>query len=799
MNKKYLLIVMLMVMTFSSVVAGTWRIHNYYLTSRIQNVVDAGDRVYYLNTGCLYQYEKATQVTTALSRQNLLSDDNIRQIFYDAERKLLFIAYHNCNIDVLDANNHKVNISHLKTDITKIHGYTFNDDGDHDNELAGYVDKLINDINFVNGVAYVATGIGYMTIDENTFNIVEDRTLGKTANINSVTVLNNELMIILSNGYCYYGPVGAADPIKTFKKLSASLTGSKIFPIDDHTVYVLGASALFNYDFSGSTPVVTNLVSAKPTCVQKSPNGYIANFEGKKYYYTIDPTGTTATKVSTNALGFASSYPEGDGTVWINDANGLHVENSTDYHYINSLTTDRPYWLKYNTAMNLLYAGVSARNGNTVASSDALPDNVINVYDGNEWADATAYSASGAGYEFVFNPLDSTTYVRASWVNGVHKVTNNVLKLNYTQNNSLVGHYKSHPAFDIYGNLWTVRSLSHKSDTFPDGSKIPPVAVLPKDKFAKSTANKNDWFLPSGTLGLNTGKMQRSRFVISKLNNLKIYSDCDFLGTDLAGCILCWDNFNEDPKVDNYRFKYLANFTDQNNNRISWVNLSHMEEDADGLIWVGHITGLFAFDPTTVFDENPRALQPIVTKANKEEDKGQLCEGYTVYDIGIDRHNNKWIGTDNGLYFVSPDGSTLYEHFTTQNSDIPGNSVYSVECDVNHDRVYIYTDNAFAEYIVEGNTAALDFENVYTYPDPVDPDFTGMIKIGNLMADTYVTIADKSGNIVKQLGPVTGSVLWDGCGSDGDRVPTGIYNIYAAQGSQPLATGTPKTTVLIIK
>ena len=81
MNKKYLIIVMLMVMTFSSVVAGTWRIHNYYLTSRIQNVVDAGDRVYYLNTGCLYQYEKATQATTALNRQNLLSDDNIRQIF----------------------------------------------------------------------------------------------------------------------------------------------------------------------------------------------------------------------------------------------------------------------------------------------------------------------------------------------------------------------------------------------------------------------------------------------------------------------------------------------------------------------------------------------------------------------------------------------------------------------------------------------------------------------------------------------------------------------------------------------
>ena len=799
MNKKYLIIVMLMVMTFSSVVAGTWKIHNYYLTSRIQNVVDAGDRVYYLNTGGLYQYEKATQVTTALNRQNLLSDDNIRQIFYDADRKLLFIAYHNCNIDVLDANNHKVNINHLKTDLTRIHGYTFNtDDEDHYYELNGYIDKLINDINFVDGKAYVATGIGYATIDETTFNIIEDRTLGTTANINSVTVLNNELMVILSNSFCYYGPVGADDPIRTFRKQSASLTGGKIVPIDDNSAFILGNSALFNYNFSGSTPTVLNLVSAKPTCVQKSPNGYIANFEGKKYYYTIDPTGKTATKVS-SVLGFASSYPEGDGTVWINDANGLHVENSTDYHAINSLTTDRPYWLKYNTAMNLLYAGVSSRNGNTVLSSDALPDNVINTYNGSQWEDATAYTASGAGYEFVFSPLDSTTYVRAGWVSGVHKVTNNVMKLNYNQSNSMVGHYKPHPAFDKYGNLWTVRSLSHRSDTFPDGKMTPPVAVLPKDKFARNTSSKSDWFLPSGLWGLNTGKMQRSRFLISKLNNLKIYSDCDYRGSNLEGCILCWDNFNVDPTVDNYRFRSIASFTDQNNKNITWLNLSHMEEDADGLIWVGHITGLFAFDPNGVFDDKPKAFSPYVTKASKEADLGPLCEGYTVYDIAIDRYNNKWLATDNGLYFTSPDGSTIYEHFTTVNSDIPSNSVYSVECDPIHNRVYIYTDNAFAEYLVEGNTAAIDFENVYTYPDPVSPDFTGMIKIGNLMADSYVTIADKNGHIVKQLGPVTGSALWDGCGTNGDRVPTGIYNIYAAQGSQPVATGSPRTTVLIIK
>ena len=68
------------------------------------------------------------------------------------------------------------------------------------------------------------------------------------------------------------------------------------------------------------------------------------------------------------------------------------------------------------------------------------------------------------------------------------------------------------------------------------------------------------------------------------------------------------------------------------------------------------------------------------------------------------------------------------------------------------------------------------------FPNPVEPDFTGMIKIANLMENSYVTVTDRDGHVVTQLGPVMGSALWDGSGADGERVPTGIYNIYAAQG-----------------
>ena len=276
-----------------------------------------------------------------------------------------------------------------------------------------------------------------------------------------------------------------------------------------------------------------------------------------------------------------------------------------------------------------------------------------------------------------------------------------------------------------------------------------------------------------------------------------MFIDGDYPRPDGSGKLFCWDNGEVDPTIDTYRLVSLSRFIDQNDRQVEWTYVNHMEQDKDGNIWVGHTKGVYMFDPDVVFDEQPRAVRPFVTKST--EGKGILCEGYSVYDVGVDRDNNKWLATDDGVYFVSPDGSEVYNHFTSDNSDLPSNTVYSVECDTVNERVYVYTDNGFAEYIAQGDAAALSFDDVYAFPNPVEPDFTGMIKIANLMENSYVTVTDREGNVVTQLGPVMGSVLWDGSGPDGERVATGIYNIYAAQGGAPVVNGSPHATVMIIR
>ena len=760
--------------------SSTWKIHNCYVTENIQNVYDTGDKIYYLNSDRLFEFDKTTLNTVSLNRQNKLSDNQISQLFYDWENKLLFVAYASSNIDVIDANGKVTNINGIKDVLVSVHDYTLKD-----GELADYVGKTIRDITFADGKAYVAMGYGFAVIDESTFSIVRSIEVRNSVCINSVAKVG-QYLVIMSDAYCYYGDPESDDPINTFSKKAGTNANAKLFPIDDNNVFLMRESRLYRADFSSGTPTLTRVIDDAATSVQKTPTGFIANFSGKTYYYTIDATGETATQHG-SAIGYATSDPYGDGTVWINDSYGLHVEGSAAYYKINSLTTDQPYWLKYNASMNLLYAAISGPIAK-INNNSMWIANVINTYNGENWANATAYTAAGAGYAFEFSPVAPTTYVRASWNKGLFKVTNNVMKTNYTSSNAKIVNSKPTPAFDNYGNLWVVCSFNNPSA---------PVVVLPADKFAKTTATKSDWYQPSGLLSVASfNTMQRTCFLVARKNNMKIYCDGD-IPPNGKGELFCWDNGEVDPTIDTYHLVNLSRFIDQNDRQVGWSYVNHLEQDNDGNVWVCHNGGLFRFDPDVVFDEQPRAMRPFVTKST--EGKGILCEGYCVYDMGVDRDNNKWLATDYGVYFVSPDGSEIYNHFTTDNSDLPSNIVYSVECDTVNERVYVYTDNGFAEYIAQGDAPALSFDNVYAFPNPVEPDFTGMIKIANLMDNSYVTVTDRDGNVVTQLGPVMGSVLWDGSGADGERVPTGIYNVYAANGEMPTVAGKPLTTIMVIK
>jgi len=159
---------MFLVAVTLSIHADTWKLHNMYVTSKMQNIFDTKDKVYYLNSSHLFVFDKTTLETTSLNKSNVLSDNLISQIYFDCDAQLLFVAYTNSNIDVIDANGNVTNISGIKDVVVHVQNYSLTM-----GVLTNYSGKEINDITFADGCAYVATGFGYAVIDESTLRIKE--------------------------------------------------------------------------------------------------------------------------------------------------------------------------------------------------------------------------------------------------------------------------------------------------------------------------------------------------------------------------------------------------------------------------------------------------------------------------------------------------------------------------------------------------------------------------------------------------------------------------------------------------
>ena len=66
--------------------------------------------------------------------------------------------------------------------------------------------------------------------------------------------------------------------------------------------------------------------------------------------------------------------------------------------------------------------------------------------------------------------------------------------------------------------------------------------------------------------------------------------------------------------------------------------------------------------------------------------------------------------------------------------------------------------------------------NAYAYPNPVRPDYGGVISITGLMENTVVNIVDAGGNLVCKTRSHGGTAVWDGRLPDGRRATPGVYS-----------------------
>jgi hypothetical protein len=85
------------------------------------------------------------------------------------------------------------------------------------------------------------------------------------------------------------------------------------------------------------------------------------------------------------------------------------------------------------------------------------------------------------------------------------------------------------------------------------------------------------------------------------------------------------------------------------------------------------------------------------------------------------------------------------------------------------------------------------------FPNPVRPDYDGVIAINGLARDAYVKVADGNGTVVFETQALGGQAIWDGKGADGQRVATGVYWVMSANYKNIEAGDAIVAKILVVK
>lgn len=199
-------------------------------------------------------------------------------------------------------------------------------------------------------------------------------------------------------------------------------------------------------------------------------------------------------------------------------------------------------------------------------------------------------------------------------------------------------------------------------------------------------------------------------------------------------------------------------------------SVNALVKDLRGQIWAGTLEGVAVFaNPSAVFNSNfADASCPVIEGFCLLRDQKVIC-------MAVDGANRKWIGTDNGLYLVNPQGNKLLAHYTIENSPLFSNTIMDLQIDQQTGEIFIGTGKGILSLMGDAIGGKEDSDSLYVFPNPVQFDYDGPIAITCSYKDVEVKITTVSGRLVRAITALGGQAVWDGNDAAGNRVTPGIY------------------------
>ncbi|GAB3541356.1 two-component regulator propeller domain-containing protein [Pontibacter brevis] len=726
---------------------GGWQVHVPYRQGKA--VADAGDKVYVAAESGLFYYDKEFHTTEVITKADGLREQQISAIGYDAATSTLVIAYANTQVDLL-RDNAIYNISDI-----------------YRKAIAG--EEKINHILIYNKLAYLSGSFGVVVLDLQKREVKDTYSNlgpgGTAVDVQASAILRDSIYLATNRGLLAARHTGSN--LQDFHSWSGhsnglpapgTLTSLAAF---DNRLYA-GTAGSGVYSLGGGSWHQTGIAPATAVKSLSASAAYLAVATAAGVYLLDQKTNVT--HLEHQLLVQPQQADAGaDGLVWAADyINGL-VQLNINGGAATAFAPNGPF--SGNSFRVYTHAGkvYVLSGGYNEGYMEAGTRDGFFVHENSEWISYNQFLYPNP-QDYVpvqdlvaaaHNPVTGKMYF-GSYGNGLLEwegVGKAVLHNN--SNSTLISASPDANAnavrvtdidVDAGGNVWVVNR--HQT------AGAPGLHVLRPDGSWRA------FVVPGVASGGNLEVVQVDDYGQKWLSFAR-------QGNAGSGLVV----FNE---VQN-QVRQLR--SGEGNGGLPDGAVYSIAKDLNGDIWVGTSSGVGVYyNPGFVFETQPYdAHVPIV-------DRRPLLHGQVVRSIAVDGANRKWMGTDNGLWLFSPDGDAVIHHFTTQNSPLPSNKVFSVAIEHKTGQVFVATEAGVASYRAGATITEGEPECATVFPNPVRRDYTGLVGVSGLPNNANVRITDISGTLVYKTKALGGTLTWDARDYNGKRVKAGVYLVMSSGG-----------------
>ncbi|WP_432412122.1 two-component regulator propeller domain-containing protein [Rasiella sp. SM2506] len=718
-----------------------WTGHFSYVS--IQAISQGNDKIYAAAENAVFSYDLSTQEIETISTINGLSGALISTLYYSENFNVLVIGYESGLIEIISDGDEDV-----LTVVDILNKPTIPPDR-----------KKINQFNEFDGNLYIAAQFGISVFDLATLEFGDTYFIGDGGaqiNITATAVLEPYIYASTSENGIRRALV-AADNLIDFNQWGQLAGGGYLGLVKaGNQIYTANSNLL--YSVVGGLAVVDNIGGTIREINGQNDFINITTFSSVRTYdQNLSIVGSASSINGVDAYELLTGFSHDNFLYLGTREQGLFQIPFGDTN-ANNILPDGPLF-NSSFSIDASPGQVWVNFGDVTVNFDPFPltkKGISNLREG-EWTNIsyeelteTLGKEANDLVRVQINPNNPNQVYMSSFQKGILQIDDQNPSKLFDESNSSLSITDDNPAFgirvfgidfDSQGNLWGVQAKDEAGLI-----KITPEGQLQQ-------VDISDVFnFDRPPLALGEVETTRENFVFFTANN-----------DGLIGYNPATGQFN---KIG----QNLGNGNLPNSNVLA------LATDNNNRLWIGTRSGLrVLFNPGSFFDENANTdAQAIIIL--EEGVPQELLFELVITDIEVDGSNNKWISTaSSGVFYLSPNGQETLLQFNKDNSPLPSNNVQDIAIDSFTGVVYFATVNGLVAFNGTSTAPRDNLDNVYAFPNPVRPQFTGNVTIDGLTANANVKITDISGNLVFETTSEGGSVLWDTTAFGKYRVASGVY------------------------